>query len=79
MELRGVIAKNPVALAKWNVVKDDLISYPPDRNRIRQLLTDGQYEEGIKVTIELWANKEPRNLGDLTAIFRTHDLNFLAG
>ena len=78
LEIRDIIAGDTVALDKWPIVTDRIVSSASDNRRIKKLLKDSQDHEAVLQSLEIWW-QQGKDRPDLLDLMRNLNLNAVAG
>ena len=78
IRLRDLVIKDPIALERWWLVTDHIVTSPSDALRIKKLIKEGHYEEAVMQSLLVW-NAAGDRRADLVKILRDKGLNLLAG
>ena len=76
--IRDLACSDQVALDKWPVVVDHIVQSAADILRIKDLLNNFKFHEGVLQTLNIWWGAG-RDQVDLVQVLRNLKLNSLAG
>ena len=77
LKMRDIIAGDTVALDKWPIVTDRIVSSATDNRRIKKLLKDSQDHEAVLQSLEIWW-QQGTDRPDLVHLLRNLKLNAVA-